>query len=328
LVDCVRRPIEAPSRDAIERARERIRGTALRTPLVRLDVDAPFELWIKLENLQPIGSFKLRGALNAIRSLSPERLNDGVYTASAGNMAQGVAWGAREAGVSCTVIAPDTAPAAKIDAITRLGAKVISVTHQEWWQVMVDHGHPDMRGEFIHPVANNDVLAGNATIGAEIFEDLPDASVVFVPHGGGGQAVGVASAAKALGWRARVIGCEVETAAPYTASRAAGAPATIEFRPSFVDGIGSRSVLAEMWPLTSTMLDESVVVSVPDVANAIRLLVRRARVVAEGAGATPVAAALSEHGASIARGARRCVAIVSGGNIDSSVLSEILANRL
>jgi threonine dehydratase len=322
------RRIEAPSRESIAAARERISGTALRTPLIRLDVDAPFELWIKLENLQPIGSFKLRGALNAIRSIPAERLREGIYTASAGNMAQGVAWGAREAGVSCTVIAPDTAPTAKIEAISRLGARVVSVTHEEWWKVMVDHGHPEMRGEFIHPVANAAVLAGNATIGAEIFEDLPRASVIFVPHGGGGQAVGVASAARALGWKTRVVACEVETAAPYAASRSAGAPTTIEYRPSFVDGIGSRSVLPEMWPLTSSMLDDSVVVSVAEIADAIRLLVRRARVVAEGAGAAPVAAALNDRGMSIAKGARQCVAIVSGGNIDSSVLSEILAHRI
>ena len=230
--------LRPPTAADIDAARARIAGTALRTPLVRLDVDLPFELWLKLENLQPIGSFKIRGALNAIRSLPPERLWSGVYTSSAGNMAQGLAWGARELGVPCTVLVPDRAPQTKLDAIHRLGARTVKLTFERWWQVMVEHRYDGIEGEFIHPVANQDVLAGNATIGLEILEQLgasPDA--ILVPYGGGGQSVGVAAAVKSRGLATRVYACEVETAAPFRASLAAGRAVTIEQAPSWVDGI-------------------------------------------------------------------------------------------
>src|SRR4051812_13049726 len=188
------RQLEAPTRADIAAARERIKGTAVRTPLIRLDVDAPIELWIKLENLQPIGSFKLRGALNAIRSIPSSQLSEGVYTASAGNMAQGVAFGARELGVSCTVIVPEHAPQTKLDAITRLGGKIMKLPYAEWWQVLVDHGRAGMKGRFIHPVSDPLVIAGNATAGAEIVEDMADPVAVFVPYGGGGLSSGIAAA--------------------------------------------------------------------------------------------------------------------------------------
>jgi threonine dehydratase len=321
------RRLEAPTWGEIEAARERIRGAAVRTPVIRLDIDVPFELWIKLENLQPIGSFKLRGALNAIRSLPRESLSDGVYTASAGNMAQGVAWGARQLGVPCTVLVPDQAPQTKIDAITRLGGKIIKLPYAEWWQVIVDHGRSDMKGRFIHPVSDPLVLAGNATIGAELLEDLEAIDTVFVPYGGGGLATGIAAAMKAKSPATRVFGCEVETAAPFRASLDARAPMKVEHTPSFVDGIGGRSVLEEMWPLTSTLLADSIVVSVTQVAEAVRRLITRGRVVAEGAGATGLAAALAAHERLLKPGSR-CVAVVSGGNIDAAVLSDILSNRL
>lgn len=320
--------LRVPTAADIDGARARIVGTALRTPLVRLDVDLPFELWLKLENLQPIGSFKIRGALNAIRSLPPERLKAGVYTASAGNMAQGLAWGARELGVPCTVLVPDRAPQTKLDAIHRLGARTVKLTFERWWQVMVEHRYDGIEGEFIHPVANQDVLAGNGTVGLEILEDLgapPDA--VLVPYGGGGQAVGVAAAMKSRGVATRVYACEVETAAPFRASLAAGRAVTIEQAPSWVDGISGRSVLDEMWPLTSTLLAGSLVASLSQIAAAIRLLVTRARVVAEGAGAAPVAVAIA-HGRTVIPVGGRCVAIVSGGNIDLKVLADILAEKI
>lgn len=306
--------LSAPTAVDIDAARQRIAGAAIRTPLVRLDVDLPFELWLKLENLQPIGSFKIRGALNAIRSLPRERLAAGVYTASAGNMAQGLAWGARELVVPCTVIAPDRAPQMKIDAIERLGARTMKVPFERWWQVLVEHHYDGIEGEFIHPVANQDVLAGNATVGLEILEDLGAApDIVLVPYGGGGQAVGVAAALKSRGVASCVYACEVETAAPFRASLAAGRALTIEHTPSWVDGISGRSVLDEMWPLASTLLAGSLVATLSQIAAAIRLLVARARIVAEGAGAAPVAAALA-HGASVVPVGGRCVAIVSGGN--------------
>jgi threonine dehydratase len=320
--------LRTPTAADIDAARARIAGTALRTPLVRLDVDLPFELWLKLENLQPIGSFKIRGSLNAIRSLSPERLKAGVYTSSAGNMAQGLAWGARELGIPCTVLVPDRAPQTKLDAIHRLGARTVKLTFERWWQVMIDHRYDGIEGEFIHPVANQDVLAGNATVGLEILEDLgasPDA--VLVPYGGGGQSVGVAAAMRARNVGTRVYACEVETAAPFRASLAAGRAVTIEQAPSWVDGISGRSVLDDMWPLTSTLLAGSLVASLSQIAAAVRLLVTRARVVAEGAGAAPVAVAIA-HGATVIPAGGRCVAIVSGGNIDLKVLADILAEKI
>ena len=321
------RPLEAPSAADVAAARQRIKGAAIRTPLVRLDVDAPIELWIKLENLQPIGSFKLRGAVNAIRSIPAAELGDGVYTASAGNMAQGVAWGARELGIPCTVIVPDQAPQTKIDAITRLGGKIMKVPHAEWWQAMVDHGRAGMKGRFIHPVADPMVLAGNATIGAEIFEEMRDAAAVFTPYGGGGMAVGIAAVAKLQGLTVPVYGCEVETAAPLRASLDAGEPCAIERTPSFVDGIGGRGVLAEMWPVVRSLVADSIVLSVAQIADAVRLLVTHGRVVAEGAGAAGVAAALASHKRLLKPG-DRCVAVISGGNIDATVLSDILSGRI
>jgi threonine dehydratase len=319
--------IDAPSAADVRDARDRIRGGAVRTPLIRLNVDVPVEVWIKLENLQPIGSFKLRGALNAIRSIPASQLAKGVYTASAGNMAQGVAFGARELGVQCTVIVPEQAPQTKIDAITRLGGRIVKLPYAEWWQVLVDHGRAGMEGRFVHPVSDPLVIAGNATIGAEILEDLPDPAAIFVPYGGGGLSAGIAAAIHHDRPNIPTYACEVETAAPFRASLDADAPARVEHTPSFVDGIGGRSLLAEMWPLAKSLLADSIVVSVAQVAEAVRQLVVRGRVVAEGAGATGVAAVLSAH-EQILKPGDVCVAVISGGNIDAAVLSDILARRL
>ena len=313
------RQLDPISLDDIREARDRIRGTVVRTPLIRLHVDAPAEIYLKLENLQPIGSFKLRGATNAIRSLDPGAMRDGVYTASAGNMAQGVAWGARELGVPCTVVVPDQAPRAKLDAIARLGATIVKVSYDDWWRCMVEHGHPDVRGRFVHPVADRMVMAGNGTIGLEIVEDLGDVDAVLVPFGGGGLSAGIATAVRALAPRAKVYACEVATAAPLAAALAAGEPVVIDRTPSFIDGIGGRGVLPEMWPFVSTLLAGSLVTTVDEVAAAVRLLAQRARVVAEGAGAASVAAAVAGKG-----GTGRVVCVVSGGNIDVDVLSALL----
>lgn len=277
------------------------------------------EIWLKLENLQPIGSFKLRGAANAMRQASRESLQHGVVTASAGNMAQGVAWNARRAGVPCTVIVPDHAPATKIAAIERLGGKIVKLPFDRWWQTLVEHGHPDFPGFFVHPVSDPAVIAGNGTIGLEILEDLPDVDAVLVPYGGGGLSCGIASALKGSGSGAAVWACEVDSAAPLAPSLAAGHPVPAEYSASFVDGIGARTLLEEMWPLVSTLLAGSIVISVSAVAAAVRLLARRARVVAEGAGAAPVAAALSDRAPS-----GKLVCVVSGGNIDSGKLAAIL----
>ncbi len=257
-------------------------------------------------------------------ALAPrEALARGVYTASAGNMAQGVAWNARRLGVPCTAVVPEHAPQTKLDAIERLGGRVVRVPFERWWQVIVEHHYPGIEGLFIHPVADRAVIAGNGTIGLEIFEDLPNVDAVLVPWGGGGLSCGIASALAALHPEARVFGCEVQTAAPLSASLAAGRPVSVEYTASFVDGIGGRSVLPEMWPLTQALLEGSLVVDLSQVAAAIRLLVERAHVVAEGAGATSVAAALTGRA-----GPGRIVCVVSGGNIDASVLGRILRPEL
>ncbi|MBY0492436.1 MAG: pyridoxal-phosphate dependent enzyme [Gemmatimonadaceae bacterium] len=306
---------------AIEAAAARLRGVAVRTPLVRLPVeDTPAEIWLKLETLQPIGAFKIRGAANAMALASADELARGVYTCSAGNMAQGVAWMARARGVPCTAIVPDHAPQAKIDAITRLGGTVIRVPFAEWWQVMMTHYYAGMDGLFIHPVSDPRVMAGNGTIGLEILEDLPDVDTVVVPYGGGGLACGIATALRARRPQARVLASEVETSAAFSAALAAGAPASITYTPTFVDGIGSARVLDEMWPLAQSLLAGSCVVSIDDIRVAIRQLATRVRVIAEGAGASSVAAACRGMA-----GGGRVVCVVSGGNINVQVLSEILA---
>ena len=318
------RPLEAPSLADVEAARERIAGLAIRTPLVRLPVDVPAsdppEIWLKLENLQPIGSFKLRGAGNAMALAGGDAVAGGVYTASAGNMAQGVAWCARRLGVPCRVVVPEHAPRTKLDAIARLGGVVVPVPFETWWQVLQRHGHPGEGGFFVHPVADAAVIAGNGTIGLEIARDLPDVDAVVVPYGGGGLISGIAAAVRALRPDVRVYAAEVETAAPLAASLEAGEAREVERTPSWVDGIGGKGVLPEMWPMVRSLVDASLVVSLDQVADAVRTLALRARVVAEGAGAAPVAAAL----AGLAGGGR-VVCVVSGGNIDAGTLATILA---
>ena len=317
-------PVEAPTIADVRAARERLAGLVVRTPLVRLALDeAPAEIHLKLECLQPIGSFKIRGATNAMAVAGPERLRDGVYTASAGNMAQGVAWSARRLGVAATAVVPEHAPQAKLSALARLGARVEKVPFDAWWQLLVDRGQPGRKELFIHPVSDLAVMAGNGTIGLEILEDLPDVETVLVPYGGGGLSCGIASALRGSGSRARVIACEVDTAAPLSAALAAGGPVPTPYTASFVDGIGGKSVLAEMWPLASRLLDGALSSPLDDVAAAVRLLAERAHVVSEGAGAAPVAAALSGRA-----GRGKTVCVVSGGNIDARVLARILSGEV
>ncbi|HLA43854.1 MAG TPA: threonine/serine dehydratase [Aggregatilineales bacterium] len=304
----------------IQAARERIKNWIVRTPLLRLNMDnVPAEIFLKLENLQPIGSFKLRGAGNAIAQASPEQLAGGVYTASAGNMAQGVAWNARRLGIPCRVIVPDHAPQTKLDAITRLGGEIIKVPFDTWWQVLVDHHYEGMEGLFIHPVSDPAVMAGNGTIGLEILEDLPDVDAIIIPYGGGGLSTGIASAVRALKPDTKIYACEVETAAPLAASLASGEPVEVAYTASFVDGIGSKALLREMWPPVSQLVDASLVVSLEEIAHALRLLLERNRVLAEGAGAASVAAALAGKG-----GSGKVVCIISGGNIDLEKAAKVI----
>jgi threonine dehydratase len=301
--------------EEIRRARERIGDDVLRTPLVPFG-DAG-RIWLKLECLQPVGSFKLRGALSAIRAASPDELEHGVVTASAGNMAQGVAWAAREAGVPARAIAPADAPRAKLDRVEALGAEVVPVTHEEWWQAMVERGREGVEGFFVHPVADEAVMAGNGTIGLELAEDAPDVDTVVIPWGGGGLTTGIASALDALRPEVRVVTAEPETGAPLAAALAAGEPREIEFTPTWIDGAGGRGLLPGMWERARELVDEAVAVPLEEVEAALRLLGAHAHVVAEGAGALALAAALRRDD--------RCVCIVSGGNIDLDVFAGILS---
>jgi threonine dehydratase len=303
--------------EEIRRARERIGGDVLRTPLVPLGTDE--RILLKLECLHPIGSFKLRGAFSAIRAASTAELADGVVTASAGNMAQGLAWAAREAGIPARVIVPAGAPRAKLDRVEALGAEIVPVTHEEWWQAMVERGREGVAGMFVAPAAEEAVMAGNGTIGLELAEDAPEFDTVIVPWGGGGLTTGIASALKALRPNVRVVTAEPETGAPLAAAFAAGEPREIEFQPSWVDGAGGRALLPGMWERAQGLVDEAVAVRLEDVEEAVRLLASRAHVVAEGAGALALAAALRRND--------RCVCIVSGGNIDAGVLAQILAGH-
>jgi threonine dehydratase len=313
-----------PALAEIKEAQRRLAGSVMRTPLVRLQVDkAPAEIYLKLENLQPIGSFKLRGAGNAMALAPRDALAEGVWTASAGNMAQGVAWNARRLGIPCSVVVPDHAPQTKLAAIERMDAKIVKVPFNTWWQILLTHRFEGIRGWFVHPVSDPAVIAGNATIGLEILEDLPDADAVLVPYGGGGLSTGIASVMRALRPATEVYGCEVETAAPLAASLAAGEPREVSYAPSFVDGIGGKSMLPEMWPWVRSLLKASLVVPLVQVAAAIRLLVERNRVIAEGAGAASVAAALAGQA-----GSGKIVCVVSGGNIDSAKLVKILAGEI
>jgi threonine dehydratase len=308
---------EIPLR-AVQEAAAAIYDLVVRTPLIRLDPPAAIahqlagsRIFLKLETLQPIGTFKIRGAANALRLLPRERLRDGVWTVSAGNAAQGVAIAARHAGVACSVMVMDTAPAAKLDAIRRLGASITTATYDECWRTVETHASPRMTGAFIHPFDDDAFMAGNGTIALEIIEDLPDVDVVIGAVGGGGLLGGVGSAMRALKPDTRIVAAEPETAAPLSVSLANGRASYFDgWRSSFVDGAGGKSVLDTMWPLLSQVVEESIVVPLPDVAAAMKHVAERTHVIAEGAAACAVAAALTGR----ARG--NIVAIVSGGNID------------
>ena len=313
--------LRVPTLADVHAARQHLSGVTLDTPTVQWAGAANGDVFVKLEMLQPIGSFKLRGAWNAVASVNPRSLGNGVYTASAGNMAQGVAYSARTLGVPCTVIIPEGAPATKLAAIERLGGSIERVPFDTWWQILGEHGD-GREALFVHPFADTNVMAGNATIALEIIERMPDVRTIIVPYGGGGLACGIAAGIRALGHRAKVIACEVETSTPLGQSLAAGMPLTVSHTRSFVDGIGGKSVFAEMWPLARELISGTITVSLDEVADALRTLVERHRVVAEGAGAAPVAAA-----ANLKREERPVVCIASGGNIDAKALATILAGR-
>jgi threonine dehydratase len=307
----------------IEAARERIAGTIVRTPLVRLELGPGFpDIRLKLENLQPINAYKLRGAANAVAMLPDAERRRGVWTISAGNAGQGVAYAARQAGVPCTVVVIDTAPAAKIQRMKALGAKLVPVPFAVAWQAMEARAYPGIEGVFVHPFDDHDFIAGHGTMGLEILEDAPDTAAVIAGIGGGGLVVGLGSAIKALRPEIRIWGAEPETAAPAARSFAAGSPQTFpEWQPSFVDGAGGKSVFPRMWERMKPVVDGSIVVTLEETRRAMRLMAEKARVISEGAGALPLAAALTGKA-----GPGPIVAIVSGGNIDLDKYCEILAS--
>jgi threonine dehydratase len=308
------------SLSAVEDARRAIANAAIRTPLVRLNIqDAPAEIYLKLENLQPIGSFKIRGAANAISRLPKDKLELGVCTASAGNMAQGVAWNAKRLGIPCTVISPETAPDTKVHAVERLGGRVIKAPFDQWWKAFEDRSIPGVEGTFIHAFDDVDVMAGNGTIAVEILEDLPDVDSVVIPWGGGGLTCGIGSVLRQLRPQCKLFSAEVATSAPLAASWAAGTPMEIDYKPSFVDGIGAKGVFPRMFERAQELIDGPLVAELNAVADAVRLLAERNRIVAEGAGACSVACALTGEA-----GTGKVVCLVSGGNIDSAKLAKIL----
>jgi threonine dehydratase len=301
---------------AVRDAAKHVYGAAVRTPLVRIDGT---QLYLKLEVLQPIGSFKIRGAYNAVRQLTPEQLAQGVWTVSAGNAAQGVAFAARKVNARCSVMVMDTAPATKIAAIERLGASIVRATYDECWRTVETHASDRMSGHFVHPFDDDQFIAGNATAALEIFEDLPDVDAIVAPLGGGGLLSGLAAVARERRPSTRVFAAEPETAAPLAASLAAGKPVYFsDWKASFVDGAGGKSVIATMWPLLS-QLNGSIVVTLDEVARAMKLVAERAHVIAEGAAGCAVAAALSGRA-----GGGNVVAVVSGGNIDLSRFASLV----
>jgi threonine dehydratase len=315
--------LSLPSAAQVAAARDNIRPFALRTPLLRLHVEQPgCNFYLKLENLQPWGSFKIRAAVNVLKTLDAARLERGVLTASAGNFGQGLAFAARAMGVPATVVVPSGAAETKVKALAELGAKVLRRSFDEWWTVLTSRACPGEDGIFVHPVAEPGVLAGNATIATEILEDLPGCDAVVVPFGGGGLICGIGSVMRRLRPATRIIVAESEAAQPAAGALRQGGPVVVPHRQSFVDGMGSTTVLAEMWPLLRAVADQAECASFAQIAEAIRLLAGRHHVIAEAAGAVSVAAAL---GARALKG--NVVCIVSGGNIDSEKLSAILAGH-
>ena len=311
------RPIEL---DEILAARERIAGTIVRTPLLRLELGRGFpDIRLKLENLQPINAYKLRGAANAVALLTDAERQRGVWTISAGNAGQGVAYAARAFGVPCTVVVMETAPTAKLERMKALGAKLIPVSYAVAWQALEERAYPGAEGTFVHPFDDHDFIAGHGTMGLEIIEDAPDTAAVIAGIGGGGLITGVGSALKALKPDIKVWGAEPETAAPAALSFKLGSPQKFERIPSFVDGAGGQSVFPRMWERMRAVVDDCIVVSLDEVRHAMRMMAEKTRVIAEGAGALGLAAALTGKA-----GQGPIVAIVSGGNIDLAKFCELV----
>jgi threonine dehydratase len=304
----------------IDGARKHVYDAAIRTPLVHLNYDGPAEIYLKLECLQPIGSFKIRGAYNAVRLLSEAERRRGVWTVSAGNAAQGVALAARKAGVPCRVLVIDAAPTAKLDAVRRLGGEIVKASYDDCWKALADRAHPAMSGAFVHPFEDDEFIAGNASVGLEILEDLPDVEAIVASFGGGGLSCGIAAAMKERAPKVKVFAAEPETAAPLAWSLAAGSPQKFpSWKASWVDGCGGKSVFPRMWDLAHHLLAGSIVSTLEEVRQAMKIVAERNHVISEGAGACAVAAGLSGK-----CGARKIACVVSGGNIDLSMFAQLI----
>jgi threonine dehydratase len=317
------KPLSLPSAEQVDAARDNIRGAVIRTPLLKLHSEQPGpNVYLKLENLQPWGSFKIRAAINALKSLDPRSLQQGVLSASSGNFAQGLALAARNLGIAATLVVPEGAAQTKLNALDELGAKVIRLPFDQWWNVLISRRCPGQQGTFVHPVAEDAVLAGNATIGAEILEDLPECDAIAVPFGGGGLICGIGSVMRRLKPSVRMIVVESEAAQPAAAALKNGGPVTVPHVKSFVDGMGSTTVLPEMWPLLKVIADAATSVSFTEIAAAVRILAQRHHVVAEGAGGASLAAATAGRA-----GSGNIVCIISGGNIDPAKLAAILSGQ-
>lgn len=310
--------------DEVYAAKDRISGEILRTPLVRLNADnLPAEIYLKLENLQPVGSFKMRAAINVLKRTSKEHLSLGISTASSGNWALALGWYARRMGIPCTFVVQNTSSDAKLSPLKEWGGTVVKLPFEEWFKIVSSDKYEELDGFFIHPVFNPDIIAGHATIALEILEDLPDVDAVVVPYGGGGLSCGISSVIQALKPDTKFFISEAETAAPVAAALAAGKPIEIEKKPAPFHCVGANRVLTPMWSLVSQFIDDSIVVTIPEVAEALRMLAEKNKVVAEGSGALPVAAARTGKA-----GSGKVVCVVTGGNIELDKFVKILAREI
>jgi len=316
-------PVRPIALEDIEEARNRIKGTVLRTLLVRIEAGGRSDVFLKLENLQPTNAYKIRGATNAVARLSDEERSRGVWTISAGNAGQGVAYAARAFGASCSVVAIETAPQTKLDRMRALGAEIVSVSYEQAWKAAEAHQFEGMTGTFVHPFDNYDFIAGHGTMGIEIVEELPEVRTVMAAIGGGGLITGVGSAVKALRPGAKVIGAEPETAAPYAYSLQAGGPSKFpNWQASFVDGAGGQSVTQRMWQRMAPVVDRAITVTLDQTRDAMRLIAEKSRTIAEGAGALSLAAAVKDQELE-----GPIVCVVSGGNIDLAKFAELISDR-
>ncbi|CAF0830953.1 unnamed protein product [Adineta steineri] len=333
--------LSIPSIDEVYAAQAHLRGITNKTPLLKLNYEIPgIEIYLKCEQFQPISSFKLRPAVNVVQNLPIEQKRNGIITASAGNMAQGLAWIARKENIKCQVLVPDTANEVKLQAIERLGGQITKCTFEQWWHTIVTHQCPILDGYFIHPVCNRHIIAGNGTIALEILDELPDCDAILVPYGGGALITGIASVAKHIKPSIDVFACEIETAAPLHAAFNNGEVTKIAMEKSWVDGIGSSSVLDEMWPLVKTCVDHSIVVTLKETARALKILIERNHIICEGASATPIAAGLWYYLNYVQNGKAglrrkdnnneklKVVAILSGSGIDNETIIKCLNETL